>query len=134
MTPLPAPPFLLPSELTQMSVDAAALLADPQITVPVTYKDLLSEAFVPATGVKTRTYVDYACRALRNAVPAREVAGAPGLYETGDLRFTVLRVALGGNTPSRDDLLVDGALTYDIVSWDSDPVSLLWRIVARLTS
>jgi len=128
---LPTATFLPQADRDQIQADAEALFVDARVIVPVTYRDFLGETFDPETGVKARTYTDLALNAIRNAVPAREVQAAAGLYATGDLQFTLVRRLLGAITPTRDDLLVDGTTTYDLISWDSDPLGLLWRIVAR---
>lgn len=129
---LPRPDFLFPEELAQIGVDVAGLVADPQVRVLVTYRDFASRTFVPSTGTTTNVYSDYASvGAVRNAVPTGEVAAADGLYKSGDIRYTFSRADVPVE-PDVEDRIVDGAATYGVVAWDTDPIQQLWRVVARL--
>lgn len=130
---LPRMDFLSTEELAQINADVVDLLGDTQLSVAITFRDYQSRVFTPSTGVTVATYADYSIRAIRNAVPAREVQASLGLYQAGDLRFIISR-ALLPITPNKEDLIVDGASTYNLISWDSDPISQLWRIVARLVA
>lgn len=130
---LPRLDFLLGEELAQIGDDVTGLLADPQLSVAVTYQDFQSTTVNPGLGTDVRTYTDSSIRAIRNAVPSREVQASGGLYQMGDLRFMVARSDLP-ITPNSEDRLVDGALTYNLVSWDTDPLAKLWRLVARLVA
>lgn len=113
-----------------MQADVADLLGDTHLSVPVTYRAFGGTTFTPSTGAATRTFTNTTLRAIRNAIPTREVVASDGLYRQGDLRFILQRAALP-TEPTKDDHLVDGAKTYDVIDWDSDPISVLWRIVAR---
>ena len=127
---LPKTDFLSGEELTQVGADIVDLLGDTQISAAITYRRFTGNAFTPATGANTPSYTDTSLRAIRNAIPAREVAASEGLYKMKDLRFIIARAELSGE-PTKDDRIVDGSDTYDLVDWDSDPVGVLWRIVAR---
>lgn len=122
--------FLTPSELSLILTDVRDLLADPQLRVSVTYRAYQSRTFTPSIGAVVPVYTDTVLGAIRNEMPVREIVASAGLYRTGDLRFIIERAALA-TEPNKDDHLIDGSVTYDLISWDSDPVSALWRIVAR---
>lgn len=125
--------FLMPSEVTLIASDLTSLFSDPQLSPTITYRSYVSRTFVPHTGAMTFTYTDYTLGAVRNEMPSREVAASQGLYRMGDLRFIINRSELSVQ-PNKDDQIVDGTRQYDLVSWDSDPIQGLWRIVARLVA
>jgi hypothetical protein len=127
---LPRTDFLSVEELAQIRQDVRDLFADSQIAVPITYRSFQSSTFTPGTGAYTKTFTDTALTAVRNMVPEREVAAGQGLFQAGDLRFIIAR-ALLPTSPAKEDELVDGASTYNVVAWDTDPVGALWRVVAR---
>lgn len=133
MSPLPRVDFLSGEELAQIADDILGVFADPQLTVSVTYRSFQSRTFTPSTGETTATYTDTVLRAFRQNVPTREIAASQGLYQQGDLRFMIARASLA-QTPDKEDRLVDGANTYSLVSWDTDAISQLWRVVARLVA
>jgi len=130
---LPRTDFLTPEELSQIGADVVDLFADSQLSVAITYRDFQSRTFTPGTGAATPTYTDYAIRAIRNMVPSREVQASQGLFQQGDLRFIIARQLLAVS-PDKEDLIVDGSMTYNLVSWDTDPIAQLWRVVARLVA
>lgn len=130
MTPLPRADFLMASELAQISDDVLGLFADSQLSMPITYRSFQSRTFTPSTGANVPTYTDYAIRAVRIVVPTREVQASQGLYQMGDLRFFIARSTLAA-TPDKEDVVIDGSNTYNLVSWDTDPLSQIWRVVAR---
>ena len=122
--------FLFPYERSMMLQDAHDLLADTQLSVPVTYRAFISRSFTPSTGGYTPNYSDTSLRVIRNALPMREVVASDGLFEQGDLRFIFDRASLVPE-PTKDDRIVDGVKVYDVIDWDSDPIAAMWRIVAR---
>lgn len=123
--------FLTQEERDLILADVTDLHGDTHVAVPVTYRAAqAAPTFTPSTGVYTLNPTLYSLQAIRNLVPAREVEASHGLYQMGDLRFTIERAALPVE-PTKDDRLVDGTAVYDLVSWDTDPVSALWRFVAR---
>lgn len=110
--------------------DVVDLMGDPSLAVTITYKAFQSRTFTPETGASTVTYADTTLGAIRNEIPSKEVQAAAGLYQQGDLRFIIARAQLIP-APGREDLILDAGIVYNLVAWDSDPVSALWRIVAR---
>jgi hypothetical protein len=132
---VPAPPdFLFPTEAAMIAADVVALAADPQGPgADITYRRFLSRTFTPSTGSYSPTYADLATRAVRNVVSAQQIAAAQGLYREGDIRFLIPRANLAAE-PNKEDVIVQGAASYSLVQWDSDPVSAFWRIVARLVA
>ena len=137
---LPKIDFLLPEERTLIGEDVTGVTSDPQLAILVTYKNFIDRIFVPATGIQTPNYTNTtlnsagaALRAIRNSLPTREVVASDGLYQMGDVRYTFARSDLPilPTLPNREDRIVDNGVTYEVVSWDTDPVEKLWRIVAR---
>ena len=122
--------FLTSGERALMTSDAATLVNDTDVGIAITYRDYQSATFTPSTGFSTPTYTSYAIQAIQNALPAGEVRASNGLYQMGDIRLTLARSTLP-ITPNTKDLIVLGGSTYNLVNWDSDPLNLLWRIVAR---
>lgn len=127
---LPRVDFLFPNERLLILQDVADLTTDPSVGVSVTYRRLTGRSFTPSTGANTPTYTDTALRAVRNMVSAQQVAVSNGLYQMGDVRYMIERAALTGD-PIKEDLVVEGGVTYGLVSVDSDPLSAFWRLVAR---
>jgi len=122
--------FLTVEELASMHADVTDLTVDPQIAPPVTYRAFQSQTFTPSTGSYTPTYADTVVGAVRNHIPTKEVVASQGTYQQGDLEFIIHRAALA-TAPAKEDRIVDGTTTYGLISVDSDPIALLWRIVAR---
>jgi hypothetical protein len=133
MSVLPRTDFLTAEEQAQIADDVLGLFADAHLSVPITYRSYQSRVFVPSTGVTTITYSDTSVRAVRLEVPTREVVASQGLFQQGDLRFVIARATLP-TTPNKEDRLVDGAAVYSLVSWNTDALSQLWRVVARLVA
>jgi hypothetical protein len=129
---LPRLDFLTPVELAQIAADVASLVTDPQLTKPVTYRNFQSITFTPSTGMQVPSFTDSSLRVIRNNVTTRDVAIANGLYQMGDVLFTFDRATFSAITPNREDLIVDEGETWKVVSWETDPIQKLWRIVARL--
>lgn len=131
---LPRLDFLTPVELAQIAADVASLITDPQLTKLVTYRNFVSTSFTPSTGVQTPTYTNSSLRVIRNNVTTRDVAISNGLYQMGDVRFTFDRATFAAITPNREDLIVDDNESWKVVSWETDPIQKLWRIVGRLVT
>lgn len=127
---LPHTDFLFGSELAQIRQDVTDLFADSELAVSITYRSFQGSVFTPGTGAYTKTFTDTSLTAVRNMVPEREVVAGQGLFQAGDLRFIVARALLPAS-PAKEDELVDGSSTYNVISWDTDPLGALWRIVAR---
>jgi hypothetical protein len=125
--------FLSPYELAQMTSDAADLVGDAEVGLAATYRKFVSTVFTPSTGLSVPSYTDYAVDLIRNDLSAGEVRASNGLYQIGDVRFTIAR-ALLTPVPGKEDLVVLGGDTYNVVHWSSDPIGLLWRLVGRLVS
>lgn len=123
--------FLTTFEATEIASDVADLMDDTDLTVSITYRDYQSSTRTLTTGVYTPTYTDYAIRCLQDALSAREVKAGEGLYEHGDLRFTFAQSDVSGVTPTREDQIVLGSETYEVVWWREDPISSMWEVVAR---
>lgn len=122
--------FLTAGELALIRGDVTDLTSDVQINATITYRAFQSRTFTPSTGEYTLTYTDTVLGAIRNEVPMSEVVASDGLYERGDLKFIINRPLLPSE-PGKEDRILDGSTVYDLVTWDSDPISALWRIVAR---
>lgn len=129
---LPRIDFLSSEELSQIAADVSSLITDPELTKPVTYRNFQSTSFTPSTGMQTATYTDSSLRVIRNNVTTREVAASNGLYQMGDVLFTFDRATFSAITPNREDRIVDDNETWGVVSWTTDPIQRLWRVVARL--
>ena len=123
--------MLTVTEKNTIVSDIGATVDDTDLSQAATYRDYVSNAFTPSTGAYTPTYTDTTLRVLRGRVSLQEIAASGGLYQRGDVRFLVDRVDLTV-TPTREDRLVLGGDTYEIVDWSTDPISALWLIVARL--
>ncbi len=134
---MPPLDFVMPSEVALIQADAHGVVADPQLGVSITYRSYQSRTFTPSTGVWTPTYADQSTivdgsplRAIRSLINAREAAASQGIYQAGDVRYLITRADLL-TVPGTDDRVVEGAYTYDMVDWQSDPVSAFWRLVMR---
>ena len=122
--------FLTTAERALMQQDGSDLTTNPILSPPITYRSYQSRTFTPSTGAYVATYGDTTVGAIRSELSSREVAASQGLYQQGDLRFVILRAALTPAPGKEDKIIADGA-EYDVKGWDSDPIALLWRIVAR---
>ena len=109
------------------------LVNDLDIGLSVVYRSFQGETFTPSTGAGTSTFTDYTIQIIQNAISAGEIRAAGGLYQMGDIRFLIARSTLPVS-PSKEDLILLGAETYNLVKWDTDPLNLLWRLVARKVS
>ena len=124
--------FMTPLELALVTSDVTGLTSDPQTSVEVTYRDFQSRTLNRGTGAVVETYTDQSgLRGIRNSLSARQVTAGEGLYQMGDVKFMFSRSLLT-LSPAREDRIVEGSATYELVSWDSDPLSALWNIVARV--
>lgn len=123
------PEFLFPSELALIQADVTTLFADTELAVTVTYRALTGRTFTPSTGAWTPTYTETVLGVIRNELSMQEIAASEGLYQMGDLQFILQRALVP--TPSKEDRIVDGTEVFDLVRWESDPLSALWRIIAR---
>jgi hypothetical protein len=126
----PVPDFLTANERTLILSDVAALMGDTQISRPVTYRAFQSQSFTPSTGTYTPTYTDTAVRMVRNELSSQEVEASRGLYQQGDIRFLAERATFLAD-PGKEDVIVDNGATFNLIAWDSDPLSAFWRIIAR---
>lgn len=126
----PTPDFLLARESTLIGTDIAALLDDQQLSVAVTYKEYTGRTFTPTTGATTNAYTSTALRAVRTSLSARELAAGAGVYQAGDVKFTFARSDLTW-TPQLQDRIVEDGVTYSLVNWQTDILSMLWIVVAR---
>ena len=124
--------FLTPAEAALIRADAAALVADPQVRTLVTYRQFGTVVYNPSTGTETITTTDYVVGAIRSIITEREAALSQGRYQTGDIKYTFERASLP-ITPSDEDVIIEGASTYKVRDWSTDPLSVLWNIVARET-
>ena len=122
--------FLTGDERTAILDDVDELLDDTNLSVAITYRDFQSVTHTLTTGAYVTVYTDIALRALRSLLSAHEVAAGPGLYQMGDLAFLVAQAHLGV-TPVREDRIVLGADTYELVTWTAGPIGATWRLVAR---
>lgn len=122
--------FLLADERTLMFADVADLVTDGQLGVALLYKDVGAPVLDVTTGQYTPTVTEYAIQAVRSEVVAGEALASGGKYQMGDVRYLVARNTLTA-TPTREDRIVEGTDTYEIVDWRSDPIGLTWRIIAR---
>ena len=122
--------FLMPDEAALIRHDAASMVADVSLRTTVIYRKHGAGTFDPTTGAETGGDTDYTVGAIRAVVTEREAAVSQGLYQTGDVRFTFDRASLP-ITPSDEDEIVEGATTYRVKDWNTDPLSVLWNVVAR---
>lgn len=122
--------FLTDDERALMFADVADLTTDGQLGVTLLYRDVGAPTFNPATGAHTANDVEYGAQAIRNEITAKEADVSGGQYQTGDVRYLVARATLP-ITPAREDRIVEGGDTHEIIDWRSDPVGLTWRIIAR---
>lgn len=122
--------FLSTAERTMMTADALGLTTDLDIAVAITYRDLQSTTFSPSTGAQVPVYTDYNITVVQNDLPEMEVQASDGLYQMGDFRLIIPRSVLA-ISPNKEDIIVIDGITYSIISVGTDPIRLLWRIVAR---
>jgi hypothetical protein len=122
--------FLTAGERSMILGDVTDLMGDVQLSRSVTYRAYQGRTFTPSTGGTTVTYTDTSVRMIRNELSGREVEASRGLYQQGDIRFLAERATFGAD-PTKEDLIVDGGATFNLISWDSDPLSAFWRIIAR---
>lgn len=124
------PEFLTPNERALILSDITTLMADVEISRPVAYHSVQGRTFSPSTGTYTPIETVTAMRMVRNELSSQEVEASRGLYQQGDIRFLAERAAFAAD-PGKEDVIVDNGATFNLVSWDSDPLSAFWRIVAR---
>ena len=122
--------FLLAAESLLIENDVAALMDDTQLSVAITYQAYAGVTHTVTTGAYTSTPTSSSIRAIRNVLESREVRASNGLYQLGDIRFMIARTDFTG-TPTREDRIVQGSDTYELIDWETDPLSALWNIVAR---
>ena len=122
--------FLLASQSSLITTDLGDLMDDADVSTAITYRDYQSRTRTPSTGAYAATYTDSAIRAVRTELGAREIAAGAGLYQVGDAAFMLAQSDLPA-TPHREDRIVHGSDTYEVIAWQSDPISKTWRVVAR---
>lgn len=127
----PAMDYLTTRESTDIGSDIADLMDDTQVSREITYRDYQSASRTVSTGAYTTTYSDSTIRGVRTDLSAREVRAGEGLYQMGDLRYVLAQSDLSGITPVREDRIVDGSTTYELIAWSADPISMMWVVVAR---
>lgn len=125
--------FLDAIERADIVSDIGDLLDDAQVSVAVTYRDFQSRTFDAAAGTAASTYTDTATRAVRVELGAREIQAGAGLYQVGDVAFILAQSDLAA-TPHREDRIVSGGVTYEVLTWAADALGLMWRVVARAIS
>ena len=126
----PVVDYLTTRESTDITNDVADLMDDTQVSRAITYRDYQSATKTVSTGAYTTTYSDASIRGIRTEVSAREVGAGEGLYQMGDLRYLLAQSDLSA-TPTREDRIVDGSTTYEVIAWEADPISMTWTIIAR---
>jgi hypothetical protein len=122
--------FLYPGELALITADAAGLANDSEVGVPATFRKFVSRTFTPSTGASTPTYTDYAVNVIESYLTVSEVRASDGLFQTGDVRLAIPRSILS-ISPNEGDVIVLRGETYTLIHWNSDPLSIFWRIVSR---
>ena len=103
---------------------------DTQISRSITYRDFQSKTRTLSTGAYTSTYTDSAIRVVRTELSAREVRAGQGLFQQGDLRYLLAQSDLSV-TPHREDRIVDGSDTYEVLHWAAAPITATWNVFAR---
>jgi len=126
----PVVDYLTTRESTDITNDVADLMDDTQVSRAITYRDYQSVSHTVSTGTYTPTYTDLSVRGVRTGLSAKEVAAGAGLYQMGDLRYFLAQSDLSA-TPTREDRIVDGSTTYEVIAWEADPISMTWTIIAR---
>lgn len=121
--------FMTPFEAAVIRADAAALVADQEVRVLVTYRQHGTSTFNPSTGTETSTSTDYVVGAVRSVVTEREATLAEGRYQAGDVKYTFDRASLT-ITPGDEDVIIEGDETFKVKVWMTDPLSVLWNVVA----
>jgi hypothetical protein len=122
--------FLSAAELASIQSDTDDLMSDVHVSVAITYRDFQGLVRDPKTGTSTTTYTDTNLRALRRTLSAREVQAGAGLFQVGDLHLRIAKTDLP-ITPLREDRIVVGSDTYEVVFWDTGTLGLTWLVVAR---
>ena len=125
--------FLSPFELGLITGDAAGLVTDPEVGVPATFRKFVSRTFTPSTGASASTFTDYPVDVIESYLTTSEVRASDGLFQTGDVRLAIVRSLLAVD-PNDGDLIVFRGETYNLIHWNSDPLSIFWRIVCRSVS
>ncbi len=87
-------------------------------------------AFVPATGVRNPTSTPHNLTGLREELNLKEIGESHGRYEFGDKRFIVRAVDVGYTVTDRD-WIVDGVVTFRLVSSELDPTRRVWFLIGR---
>ena len=126
----PTTDFLTARESTDITNDLADFMDDQQVSRAITYRDYQSVTRTVSTGAITPVYTDSSIRGVRTELNAQQVIAGGGLYQAGDFHYMIAQSDLSA-TPNREDRIVDGADTYEIVHWAADPLSMTWRVIAR---
>ena len=126
----PTTDYLTAREATDITNDVADLMDDTNVSRSITYRDYQSVSRTITTGAYTTTYTDSEIRGIRTELSAREVRAGEGLYQMGDLRYVLAQSDLSV-TPVREDRIVDGTTTYELIAWSADPINVVWTVIAR---
>ena len=120
-----------PLELETVKADALAMVNDPQLGRPAVFKSQVQgTTFNPATGAYTSTYTETSLNVLRGELSIAEVKNSAGLYQPGDVRFTIAQQSLTQD-PGREDRLVLDGETFEVLTSREDPLSAVWTLVGR---
>ena len=127
----PTTDFLTAAEKALITSDVVFFNQDDEVGRDIEYKDFQSRTRTPSTGAMAPVYSDYDIRATRISLTAREIVAGNGLFQQGDVRYMLAQAQIPGVTPHREDRIVDGSDTYEVVDWSADPISATWNVVAR---
>lgn len=108
-----------------MLSDLRSLTSDAYLQVEITYTAASSVSYDPSSG-PTRTESESEVDALRREVTTDEVLAGSGV-EAGD-RLYLLEL---DTDPTTSDRITDGSETWEVKSWEADPLGISYSVLAR---
>jgi hypothetical protein len=118
--------FLTSQEFSLVKDDFAALIADPEVCVEITYQELTGRGtFDRSTGQRAPTFSDCLITAFR--APITEDSG--GNAQIGHYRYLISREDV--EAPKKDDRIIDGDNTRFVVTARETPIPLFHSVLVR---
>lgn len=101
-----------------------------QLSVEIQYITLRSSTYAVETGVTTRTEGDSTVRALRHIVDVDEAERSGGKLQVEDRLYMIAKEDIAV-APTTSDNIVDANETFEVVSWEEDPLGAFYQFLAR---
>ncbi len=126
----PAPDFLTTEENSAINNDINNMVDDSTIGASITYKAFLSRAYTPETGTDVVTYTNTTLNAITGNISTKEIEQSGGQMQRGDKWFWFPLVDMS-STLTKEDVIVSGSVTYQVIEWKEDTLGKMYRVVVR---